>query len=234
MNPDLIFTLNRTEVCCIATRIGWLYGIRSDKDKRHGCGKCKISFVDIDFKNPDIAYHDELIMRHVPKYATILDITEWDMFCNAMISAEWILHHGIEPVVVPKIDCLYDIPRAYILGYSVPTRYGSTPLEPEVFRGRKIHLLGGTPKQAASYYRRFLELGCVVTSIDSNSSNKAAVMGSIWHDRPKHEWQHVYEQGGHYLECLTESLQNIYQFWQEVFEDPMRGQMSMPLLEGRA
>lgn len=222
--PDLIFTLNRTEVCCIATEIGWLYGIRTDKDQRHGCGKCKISFVDIDFKHPDKEYHNELVMQYKPKYATVLDITDMTMVSNAILTASWFAGHGIEPIVIPKIDCIADVPKSFILGYSVPTRYGSTTLQPECFRGRRIHLLGGTPKQAASYYRCFLELGCEVTSIDSNSSNKAAVMGSVWRDRHRYEWQNIYPKGGHYIECLSESLRNIYDFWQEMFDDPYLGQ----------
>jgi hypothetical protein len=227
MKSDLIFSLNRSEICCIATRIGWLYGIRSDSDHRYGCGGCEISFIDIDFKNPDCKLHDELVMRFKPKYATVLDITEESMVSDAIVTASWYDGHGIKPIVIPKIDCIHRIPKCFTLGYSVPTKYGATEIPVECFADRNIHLLGGTPKRQLSYYRRFLELGCEVTSMDGNCINKAAVMGSVFDETDTREWINKYPHGGHWQECLRESLRNVWNFWQECFEDLERGQMSM-------
>jgi hypothetical protein len=78
--------------------------------------------------------------------------------------------------VIPKFDCFDDLPPEYVLGYSVPSQYGSTPLPPEMFAGRSVHLLGGSwIKQ-----REHLDvLGDDVISLDANSIGLSARYGMV-------------------------------------------------------
>lgn len=68
-------------------------------------------------------------------------------------------------IVIPKVDCLDRVPSKFILGYSIPTSHGGTPLPAKSFKGRAVHLLGGSWKSQLSY---LAELGDDVTCLDNN------------------------------------------------------------------
>jgi hypothetical protein len=84
-------------------------------------------------------------------------------------------------ILIPKYDCLDELPERIgdsrvVLGFSVPTRYGGTPLPPSAFAGRPIHLLGGTwDKQHALLSL----LGDDVISLDHNASLMLARYGQV-------------------------------------------------------
>lgn len=230
MNLDLIFCLSHCKpVCCYATQLGFLYGVRSDDTRT--CGNCKVDFVDIDFKRPNVDRHIEVVKQFKPKYAVVLDIMQMSDVDIAVKTACDFADLGVRPIVVPKVNCLSSIPHEFILGYSIPTRYGGTDLDLELFTGRKIHLLGGSPKRQAMYYNFFGSLGCSVVSADSNTINKAARKGTLWKDRFDSEWAagtySKYED--YYHRTLCESLKNVWAYWQAISVDPARGQLVLAL-----
>jgi hypothetical protein len=90
--------------------------------------------------------------------------------------AEEIEQYAENVIVIPKWNCLDDIPERFVLGYSIPTRYAGTPLPVEIFRGRKVHLLGGSWKKQLKYIR-FLQDDIV--SLDNNDVWKRSVYGSF-------------------------------------------------------
>jgi len=151
----------------------------------------------------------------------VLDIIDTKILRESLNTAEIFEDNGILPIVIPKIDCINDIPKKYILGYSIPSAYGKTELAPAQFIGRRVHLLGGTPKQQAEYYRLF----DTVTSLDNNSINKAARKGTVWQDRFGKEWIWKYRNSSPYQAAITESLSNVFEFWQSVFSDKYLGQL---------
>jgi hypothetical protein len=53
-----------------------------------------------------------------------------------------------------------------MLGYSIPTSHGGTPLPAEAFRGRRVHLLGGSWSDQLAY---LAQLGDDVVSLDNNA-----------------------------------------------------------------
>jgi len=209
--------MNRPPLCCIATKIGWLYGIQTGQDKRYGCGKCEISFIDIDFKKPNEKLHDELVMKFKPKYATVLDITHETQISSAIMTASWYDGHGVKPIVIPKIDCINEIPHPFILGYSIPTKYGTTPIPIHEFKNRQIHLLGGSPKQIVQYYQQAVTYNCHVTSIDCNSFSRGANFGKTWVNHPKHDWEQIHYENEPepFIKTISQSLQNAYDFLHE-------------------
>jgi len=79
-------------------------------------------------------------------------------------------------IVIPKYDCLDEIPGRYILGYSIPSRYAGTPLPIEIFRGRRIHLLGGSWKRQRQI---ILSMKDDIQSLDNNNVWKKSVYGSF-------------------------------------------------------
>jgi len=183
----------------------------------------------LDFKNPDSDSHGQMVLDLNPKYATVLDVTAAGQLGSALKQADVFHEYGISPIIIPKIDCISDIPKDFILGFSIPTPYGGTQLSPEQFANRKVHLLGGTPKQQLQYYIRMQKMECTITSTDGNAASKAAAYGTIWQDRFGHEWTYKYKgvRGSVYYQALEESLRNIWDFWQAVLADSRRGQLTL-------
>ena len=180
--------------CCVATKSGWSYGIQSgSKPCSHAdCGKKpyhKIIFIDNDWYNYDHHIHLESVKTHRPKYCTVLDILTDLQARKAKMkthaSFEQIIDWAYElseyaenVIVIPKYDCLDKIPDKFMLGYSVPSSHGGTPLPIEMFKGRRVHLLGGSWKKQLEY---LMVLGDDCVSIDNNSVHKVASYGQ-WTD----------------------------------------------------
>jgi len=110
-------------------------------------------------------------------------------------------------VVVPKDvrladHLLTDIPAKFLLGYSVPSRYGGTLIPTGKFQ-RPVHLLGGRPDS-----QRRLAEQMPVFSFDCNRFTLDAAYGDFFDGetfRPL--------AGGGYERCLKLSLQNINALW---------------------
>jgi hypothetical protein len=77
-------------------------------------------------------------------------------------------------IVIPKYDCLADIPERFVLGYSIPTSHGGTPVPYSRFKGRPIHLLGGSPQKQWAY---FCTAPDDVVSIDNNYILRMSTFG---------------------------------------------------------
>ncbi len=178
---DVIYTLQGADAtCCLAVRAGLKYGIQSASytlcpyclrgDENH-----QVAFVDNDYFNYDHEKHLSAVKSLRPKYATVMDIMTSAQCAKdevAWHSLEQILTWAIEleeytenVIVIPKYDCLDAIPERYILGYSVPTSHGGTPLPVSAFKGRRVHLLGGSWKAQLAH---MAELGDDVMCLDNN------------------------------------------------------------------
>jgi len=112
-------------------------------------------------------------------------------------------------IVVPKDRSLarmrrLGVPDMFRLGYSVPTRYGSTTIEPEYFKG-DVHLLGGRPD-----VQRRLANVMSVRSLDGNRFTYDARYGDYFDGQTFRP----HPKGG-YEECLRDSLSNIRQLWDD-------------------
>lgn len=179
--------------CCLAVRSGWSYGVRSGERDR-ACRACdtwrlhRPMFVDNDYEHYDHARHRAIVAHWTPKYATVRDVMTPEQCEAAGIDfypleqilewAEDLLETGAENIIViPKVDVLDKIPEKYVIGYSVPSSYGGTPLPTEAFKGRRVHLLGGSPNAQLSYWKRLPD---EVVSIDNNSLLRVAQWGTVW------------------------------------------------------
>lgn len=172
---DMVFTQGWGDdyACCITNNSGFLYGVSSS---RIPCkSNHKIDFVDNDYKNYNHEKHKRFVESAKPKYATVVDLFTPEQSLELGIKhyeldsvlkmAEELKNYAEHIIVIPKYDCIDDIPDEYILGYSVPTSYGKTTVPVERFAHRKVHLLGGSPKRQ---YLLWAMLPDSVVSIDSN------------------------------------------------------------------
>jgi len=178
---DVIYTLQSADAtCCLAVRAGLKYGIQSASytlcpyclrgDENH-----RVEFIDNNYFDYDHVVHLKAVRDLSPKYATVMDImtkeqcaranVAWHSFEQVMGWAQEIEQYAENAIVIPKYDCLDKIPERFVLGYSVPTSHGGTPLPVEMFRGRRVHLLGGSWKAQLAH---MAQLGDDVVSLDNN------------------------------------------------------------------
>jgi hypothetical protein len=194
---DAIFTWDNLDdpLVGIAFKAGFGIGARSGKDKvekdaliARWSWRFSLTFIDNQYHAYDHGRHRDAVARHRPKYATVRDIMSREQceaagipfysFDQIMRWAEEIEKYAENVIVIPKFDCIMDIPGRFVLGYSVPSSHGATPLSAERFRGRRVHLLGGSWKMQLGYLAL---LGDDVVSFDTNWVAKVAQYGQFAH-----------------------------------------------------
>ena len=190
---DAIFTWNSgSGECCVAVRAGFKFGIQSRSNTvnaictEHDQPPHKVVFVDNDYFQYDQALHVRIVELFRPKYATVRDIMTQAQCQAAKIAyypldqiLDWaaeIEQYAENVILIPKYDCMDKIPERHMLGYSVPTSHGGTPLSVDLFRGRRVHLLGGSWKAQLAH---LAALGDDVVSIDNNYIQKTANYGQF-------------------------------------------------------
>ena len=193
---DVIFTFDNQgdPSCTIAYKAGFGIGTRSNPQALRSVERWNwrfgLVFIDNEYKNYDHEFHMKVLEFHRPKYATVRDImTEaqceaagiaYYPFEQVMEFAAEAAQYAENVIVIPKYDCFDRIPDEYVLGYSVPSSYGGTPVPAEKFRGRRVHLLGGSWKRQLEYLHF---LGDDVVSLDTNWIHKVAQYGHfVWPD----------------------------------------------------
>jgi hypothetical protein len=190
----------------IAIPYGWLPGARYTnlRDVRRFR---RLGFLDIDWKRYDFAKHLEVAHQTHPLMTVARDIEERRDLRHIIDQAYRLLEFAEYVVVVPKDRLLESrlceaIPSDFLLGFSVPTRYGGTTLSPVAFK-RPVHLLGGRP----DVQRKMAEV-LPVFSLDVNRFTLDATFGDyfdgeIFRPHPK----------GGYKNCLADSVKNISALW---------------------
>ncbi len=207
-NDILRFVAHGRRVQKIAELHGWLPGARYTnlRDVR-GINFHSKGFLDIDWKNYDFRRHLLAAQQLNPLLTVARDIFRIEETAQVLNEAEQLLHHSQYVIVVPKDPRFKGrlrqmIPGHFLLGYSVPTRYGGTPLHPGEFEN-PVHLLGGRPD-----IQRELANHLPVFSFDCNRFTLDAAYGDYFDGqrfRP-------HPKGG-YENCLIDSIVNINKIW---------------------
>ena len=146
-----------------------------------------VGFIDNEFKEYNHAQHLKAVSILTPDYCTVRDAMTKTQCEEAGIDfyplpqiLEWaaeLNEHAGRVMLIPKYDCFDDIPEEFMLGYSIPTSYGGTPLPAEAFKGRNTHLLGGR------WDRQLRALGVLredCVSMDNNHMMLIAKFGSCY------------------------------------------------------
>jgi hypothetical protein len=190
----------------LAVRQGWLPGARYTnlRDVRRFD---RLGFLDIDWRNYNFARHVEAARATRPMLTVGRDIEDIENLERTLDEGRALLDYADGVIIVPKDPRLGEaleelIPAGFILGYSVPTRYGGTTLPLRAFR-RPVHLLGGRPD-----VQRRLAQTLPVVSIDCNRFTLDASYGDYFDGtlfRP-------HPVGG-YERCIEASVANINRLW---------------------
>jgi hypothetical protein len=168
--PKLIFCAGGNKRFAeIAIENGFLYGARVPRDKPH----FPIFFADQDWKKPNKDGYIACVSKYKPKMATVIDLERNEQLPEVLDWAEEISQFAKYIVIIPKISGVINkIPdqingKVIILGYSVPTKYGSTMVDLGEFSGRLVHLLGGSPHRQMNLWN-IMHKSCEVFSVDGN------------------------------------------------------------------
>ena len=165
-------------------------------------------FLDIHWKRYDFGRHLEATAQLRPLITVARDVEQGRHLDSILKEAEELNRYTKIVVIVPKDPKLAKylntaIPSNYLLGFSVPTKYGATHISPKFFT-RPVHLLGGRPD-----VQRHLASQMPVVSLDCNRFTLYAQFGdyfdgTIFRPHPK----------GGYRRCLKDSINNIEKLWQ--------------------
>jgi hypothetical protein len=167
----------------------------------------RVGFIDIEWTNYSFKRHLEAVKATRPLLTVAMDIMDPRRLPRILDQAFELSLHCDRVVVVPKHSTLAHklellIPKQFILGYSVPTRYGGTMIPTSCFR-RPVHLLGGRPD-----VQRKLAESMPVVSIDCNRFTLDAAFGDYFDGdrfRP--------HPAGGYERCIRDSLRNMNTLW---------------------
>ncbi|WP_024514041.1 DUF6610 family protein [Bradyrhizobium sp. Tv2a-2] len=202
----LKFVAHSATVLEIAVQHGWMPGARYT-NLRDVKRFSKLGFLDIDWKSYDFRRHLAAAEVTRPLITVARDIEERRDLKRIVDQAYRLLEFATHVVVVPKDPLLEArlckcIPTEFLLGFSVPTKYGGTKLSPKAFR-RPVHLLGGRP----DVQRRLADL-MPVFSFDTNRFTLDAAFGDYFDGR----MFRPHPIGG-YRNCLAASLKNMTSLW---------------------
>jgi hypothetical protein len=191
-----------------AIGLGWLPGARYT-NLRDVRTLDAIGFIDINWKRYNFDRHLAAVIATRPRLTVARDIECVSTLDLVLQQAKLLAAYAERVIVVPKDPRLADalnsaIPSEFILGYSVPTRYGASPIPPSKFK-RPVHLLGGRPDVQRELARRM-----VVYSFDCNRFTLDAAFGDYF-DGEKFR---PHPKGG-YRTCIRDSLVNINKLWED-------------------
>ncbi len=203
---DKIVTHSKT-VLSIASKHNWFIGARYTNLRDISTFE-RVHFIDIDWKNYHYEKHIEAVKKFKPKYTVAKDWEKADELKLLLKQANNLAKYSSFVIIVPKVSSLKRkllelIPEEFMLGYSVPTKYGGTEIETKYFDGRPVHLLGGRPEK-----QRELAKELNVKSIDCNRFTLDAKYGDYFDGRTFKP----HPEGG-YKKCLEDSIKNITEIW---------------------
>lgn len=179
-------------------------------------------FADQDWKSPNRYKYMSYVHKYQPRVATVLDLEHRNQLSEVLSWTEEISLIVESIVIIPKCTgVIGKLPKIVngkkiILGYSVPTKYGSTSLHPKFFDGWDVHLLGGSPEKQISYKSQMN-----VVSIDCNyHSMKANKFGEYWTAKidDKRWWRKLDGQYSHSersTKAFEISCNNIFNHWNQ-------------------
>ena len=190
----------------IAIQYGWLPAARYT-NLRDVKSFNNLGFLDIDWKDYDFKSHLDAAIKTKPFLTVARDIEHVNKLPEILDQAYELKKHCKHVILVPKDKSMEDsldylLPDCFLLGFSVPTKYGGTTLDPKKFH-RPVHLLGGRPDAQ----RRLAEM-MPVFSLDCNRFTLDASYGDYF-DGEKFR---KHPQGG-YRRCIEDSIININKIW---------------------
>lgn len=137
--------------------------------------------VDVPFKDFSWLEHGKVLYDTRPVFALALDYERREQKIEILRQIRRFKNWGILRIAVCcKFDgAVKDIPADVMIAVSVPSQYaGFLPSDLSEYRGRRLHLLGGTPIQWLDLIPKLQGVGATVMSADGSSHETAAKKGT--------------------------------------------------------
>jgi len=186
--PELIFcAAGNRQYTEFAIASGFRYGARLPSRVYY-----PIWFADQNWRRPDRSGYMRALEAHRPYMATVLDWEQPDQLPEVLDWAEEASQWTDAVLIVPKvIGAIERLPRSInarplVLAYSVPTRYGASPLPLWELAGWPVHLLGGSPMQQMHVYLHLRPITDVI-SADGNMLLTSSRYG-VFFDASRNCW----------------------------------------------
>lgn len=230
---DYYAFLHRTPYALDAYDLGYTTGVREDYTLQQASKRnlnVPVSMLDNDFHDPDIDRWVAIFEKYQPDVGVIADaFTREEARKYTEVATE--LHNRFpdsELIIVPKCDCFDIIPEWVVLGYASGggDTQGQADLHPRSFseitdwRGRRVHVLGGSPPTQWDVIRDLTQPTCFgdppadVVGADYNGAYFAAESWfKYWHHETPH-WRREQEYED-IREVINRSLEEIRTYWED-------------------
>lgn len=173
-----IITTGRPDLTEYAGRYGWLRGCRLDAIREYEQAGFSPGFIDIHWEDPN---RDKLLSKtreHTPEYVVAGDY-DGENYKTINEFANQLRQHTDNVIIVPhEPGEISNVPEWAIVGYSTPTEYAGTDAPIWEYRGRDVHILGGTMPQIQTVVNHLRDS---IVSVDTNTHHRDATrFGEYW------------------------------------------------------
>jgi hypothetical protein len=191
---DYVAFLHRAPFVADALAIGFLPGFREDcgyQETQYQNLTLPVGMLDNDFRNPDLDRFVERFFKHEPQVGVIGDVDEPAEVDDHVAAAREIQgsYPDAEIIIVPKSRAVIDaIPEDIVLGYSrgYADRLAHEFSDPADWRGRRVHILGGSPPKQLDTIRQLTrptlsdDPPADIEGVDWNELHRGAQFGEFW------------------------------------------------------
>lgn len=155
---------NNPNLSIVCKNAGVGYGVRHD-NKAYS----QPQMLDINWKKYDWGMYLEVVKKYKPTMAMVADYIHPSQRDVMLQQVNDLRQLGVLNIMVcPKFDeAVIDIPDDCIVAISIPSSYAGFLPPSETLIGRRLHLLGGSPKKQKAYILEHPKLRIV--SVDGNS-----------------------------------------------------------------
>ncbi|MDB9234631.1 hypothetical protein PN419_14695 [Halorubrum ezzemoulense] len=223
---DIVAFLHRAPFTLDAYKLGFLPGFREDcgyQENQYQNLTLPVGMLDNDFRNPDLDRFVDRFFEHEPQVGVIGDIYERGDVDDHVAAAREIQasYPEAELIIVPKSQAVIDaIPKDLVLGYSrgYADRLAHEFSDPADWRGRRVHILGGSPPKQLEAIRQLTrptltdEPPADIVGVDWNGLHRGAQFGEFW---TADGWDDSGRDASHVTvrKTVRHSLARIKAFW---------------------
>ena len=218
--------LHRVPFALDAYRLGFLTGFREDcsyQQQQYTNLELSVGMLDNDFRNPDLERYVARFFKYEPRVGVIGDAYDVDEVDDYVAAAREI--QGSYPeadlIIVPKCRAVIDsIPDDLVLGYSrgYADRLAHEFSEPTDWRGRRVHILGGSPPKQLDVIQQLTrptltgEPPADIVGLDWNGLHRGAQFGEFW---TADGWNNSGRDADHVTvrKTVRHSLAHVREFW---------------------
>jgi len=232
---DVVAFLHRAPFTLDAYKVGFLPGFREDcgyQQSQYQDLNIPVGMLDNDFRNPNLDRFVDRFFEHEPWVGVIGDVYERDDVDDHVAAAREIQasYPEAELIIVPKSRSVIDaVPDDIVLGYSrgYADRLAHEFSEPTDWRGRHVHILGGSPPKQLEAIQQLTrptlsaDPPADIVGVDWNGLHRGAQFGEFW---TADGWDDSGRDADHVTvrKTVRHSLARIREFWKSHGSGPRR------------